>query len=69
METQQWTAAELEDMPTLAQGQTCNLKVDDGETRVWLCRCGVEDGMPYDNQITVERLVKGRWETVGEYPG
>jgi hypothetical protein len=64
-----YTTTELEILPTLAQGQTDNLKVDDGETRVWLCRCGVADGMPYENQITEERLTDGRWVTVAEYPG
>lgn len=59
------TAAELEDLPRLAQGQADDLKVDDGDGwRVWLCRCGVEDGMPFDNQVTVERLIDGRWITV-----
>ena len=53
---------ELEDLPRLAQGQADDLKVDAGDGwRVWLCRCGVEDGMPFDNQVTVERCVDGRW--------
>ena len=64
-----YTAADLKDLPTLAQGQADNLKLDDGETRVWLCRCGVADGMPYNNQITIERLVDGRWITVETYEG
>lgn len=28
----------LKDMPTLAVGQCCSLKVDSFPTRVWLCR-------------------------------
>ena len=58
-----YSLAELESLPTLAVGQADNLKLDDGETRVWLCRCGVADGMPYDHQVTVERLIDGRWTT------
>lgn len=63
------TATELRKLPTLAVGQADNLKIDDGTTRVWLCRCGRDDGMPYDNQITVEKLIDGRWETVETYEG
>jgi hypothetical protein len=60
---------ELEAMPTLAVGQTCNLKHDNGIVRVWLSRCTVEDGEPYDNKVTVEALgFPGEgWETVATY--
>ena len=54
-------AAALEGLPTLAVGQCCDLKIDDGTNRVWLCRCGVEDGMPFDNSVTVEINDNGRW--------
>ena len=64
-----YTASYLADLPTLAVGQTCNLKIDTGDMRVWLCRCGVADGMPYDNQVTIERLVNGRWATLDTYEG
>ena len=63
------TADELRDLPTLSTGQADNLKIDNGETRVWLCRCGVEDGMPYNDAITVENLIDGRWVKVDQYPG
>jgi hypothetical protein len=64
-----YTAEELENLPTLATGQADNLKIDTGTIRVWLCRCGIADGMPYDNAITVERLINGRWVEVDQYPG
>ena len=64
-----YTARELKDLPTLAQGQADNLKIDTGTERVWLCRCGIADGMPYNNAITIERLIDGRWQTVQQYPG
>jgi hypothetical protein len=53
-----------ESRPTLCTGQADNLKVETSTTRVWLSRCSVEDGEPYDNKITVERLRNGRWEEV-----
>ena len=59
--------SELEDLPTLSTGQADSLKIDTGEKRVWLCRCGVADGMPYENQVTIEHLEDGRWVTIAEY--
>ena len=63
-----YTAEELQALPTLATGQADSLKIDSDGIRVWLCRCGLDDGMPYDNQVTVERLAAGRWITVETYP-
>jgi hypothetical protein len=56
-----YTLKELEDMPTLHSGQYDNLKIDAENTRVWLSRLGVADGMPYDNAVTVETLLNGSW--------
>lgn len=64
----QYALAELEALPTLSQGQTCNLKIQTGNTRVWLSRCGVDDGMPWDNQVTHEELQGGSWVVTREYP-
>jgi hypothetical protein len=62
------TLEELEALPTLATGQTCNLKYDNGNSRVWLSRCTVEDGELFDNKVTVESLTDGMWQTVAVYP-
>lgn len=64
-----YTAEELSELPTLSTGWTDNLKIDTGETRVWLARVGVEDGMPFDNGVTVERLIDGCWEETEYYAG
>lgn len=46
----------------MAVGQTDDLKIDDGKKRVWLSRCSVEDGEPYNDKVTVEVVGKnGRW--------
>jgi hypothetical protein len=58
---------ELEAMPTLSQGHFDDLKVDTGTMRVWLSRCTVEDGEPYNNKVTVEVLKDGKWEIVNTY--
>jgi len=46
----------LESMETLATGQCCDLKIDTGEVRVWLCR--VEGG------VTIEYRNESGWVTV-----
>lgn len=64
-----YTKEELKAMPTIHSGHFDNLKIDTGTTRVWLSRMTVADGMPYNNQVTVEKLVNGKWETVETYQG
>jgi hypothetical protein len=63
-----YSLAELEQMPTLATGQTDDLKVDTGASRVWLARTSIEDGESYNNRVTIEDLVDGQWVIVQEYP-
>lgn len=64
-----YTKEELEAMPTLHSGHFDDLKIETQTTRVWLSRMTVADGMPYDNMITVEKLIDGRWVTTEEYKG
>ena len=59
------TIEELEALPTLCVGQADDLKIDTGEERVWLSRCGPEDGEVY--QIHHETLLDGRWTVTSEY--
>jgi hypothetical protein len=52
----------LKRLPTLCVGQADDLKIEDkGRYRVWLSRCGVEDGEPYPNKVTVEVWRDGEW--------
>lgn len=46
---------QLEKMPTLHQGQFDDLKVETKDTRIWLSRMTIEDGMEYNNQVTEEK--------------
>lgn len=62
-----YTLAELRRLPTLAEGQADDLKVEVPGKRIWLSRCTVEDGEPFNNKVTVEKLVDGRWVEVGCY--
>lgn len=61
------TIHQIESLPTLNQGHTDDLKLESATSRVWLSRLTKEDGMPYDNQVTEEQLVNGKWETVRQY--
>jgi hypothetical protein len=63
-----FTKEELELLPTISSGHFDDLKVDTGTARVWLSRVTVEDGAPYNDQVTVERLVKGKWVITEQYP-
>lgn len=62
-----YSLAELKAMPTLQQSHTDNLKKDTRNERVWLSRLTVADGMPYNNQVTVEVFSNGKWNIVDTY--
>jgi len=62
-----YTLKQLQQRKTLCTAQSCNLKIETATMRVWLSRCSVEDGKPYNNKVSVEKLVKGRWVTVYQY--
>ena len=66
---QRFTLKELHKLETKGQGHTDNLKFDLGGTRVWLSRMTIADGMPYNNQVTVESLDFSTytWKTVDVY--
>lgn len=50
-------------MPTITVGQADDLKIETEDFRVWLSRCGVADGEPYENKVTVEMydINAGEW--------
>lgn len=60
---------ELDAMPTIIEGQADDLKMDDGGTRWWLGRCGIADGMPFENTVEVEVYLEGGWTSVLIYDG
>lgn len=62
-----YTLEELRKMPTLATGQADDLKFDDGIHRVWLSRCTVADGEPYNNKVSIEYYSNGVWKNFDEY--
>ena len=61
------TCDELEVIDTLVVGQADDLKIDDEGFRVWLSRSDTYDGMPYDNAVTIEKLIDNRWIEVLMY--
>ena len=64
-----YSASDFDEMPVLCCGQTCNLFIDDGDVRVWLSRCTVDDGEPFNDKITIEVRTDGCWEEVEAYQG
>ena len=64
-----YTLKQLEKLPTIRVGHTDDLKIESGIGHVWLSRMTVEDGMPYDNQVTIELFdnKKGQWVIKKQY--
>lgn len=61
------TFNELEVIDTLVVGQSDDLKINNEGFKVWLSRCDTYDGMPYDNAVTIEKLIDNRWVEVLMY--
>lgn len=66
--------AELEALPTLESAHTDDLKLQGGPigkyaaVKLWLSRCALADGEPFENTATVEaRTETGPWETLAVY--
>lgn len=72
---EQYSADELRTMPVLSENHTDNLHFEEYDhegfdgVRYWVCRCGVADGMPYNDMVTIEVLQDGRWVEFDSYPG
>lgn len=62
-----YTLAELEALPTQCVGQADDLKIEEGNLRVWLGRCTVEDGEPFNNAVTIEEWNGMKWVTTERY--
>jgi hypothetical protein len=62
-----YTLDELEEMPTISESQTADLKIETEDERIWLERTGVPDGEWCNNKVTVEFLLNGKWCTILEY--
>ncbi|MBD2385999.1 hypothetical protein [Cylindrospermum sp. FACHB-282] len=62
-----YTLDELEKLKTICTAQADDLKIQEATQRVWLSRCGVEDGEPFNNKVTIERYQNGHWVVVEEY--
>ena len=64
----EYTLKELSKLKTIEQGHFDNLKISHPYVRVWLSRMTKADGMPYDNQVTVETTnAIGDWITIQQY--
>lgn len=62
-----YSLRELKSLPTLTVGQADNLKIETATERVWLSRCSIEDGEPFNNKVTIERFNGRRWYEAETY--
>lgn len=64
----------LRTQPDLSVGQACTLKVeyvlhDTDAYRIWLSRCGLADGEPFEETVYLEEYTDDRWVDVGYFDG
>ena len=69
MKQGKFTAKALSALETIRSCQHSDLKIDTGNSRVWLSRCSTLDDAEYDNEIIVEVFRGGLWITVDTYAG
>jgi hypothetical protein len=58
---------ELEKLETISQSHAMNMKVKTNTMQVWLSRCTIADGEPYDNRVQIDKLINGVWTKDKEY--
>lgn len=57
----------LKDSVSLCDNGSDDLLIDTGELRYWMSRMTEADGQPYNDAVTIERLMDGAWVTVLMY--
>lgn len=57
----------LKGLKTISESQADDLKIERNGFRVWLSRMSKADGMPYNNQVTIEEYKNGRWIDTAHY--
>ena len=62
-----YTEHELAELPTLTEGHTQDLKVDEGDWRVWLDRTGEDFPVQYEVRIAGRRFPCEPSEADGGY--
>lgn len=65
------SAEGIASIPVISTGPVANLHYDDGQHRIWLSRCGLADGEPFERTVYVEIYDEngGRWCDLGHYDG
>jgi len=65
--TNHYSLQELNKMDTIMEGHSEDLKYDKKHIRIWLSRMTIEDGMTYNNEVSVEVRVNDQWSIVDTY--
>ena len=55
--------------PSQCEAQSCDLRVDTVDFRLWTARTGLDEGEPYERTVYVELLTDTRWVNLGHYDG
>lgn len=61
----------LQDLPVLCVSQACDLHIDRSDFHVWLSRCGLADGEPFEETVYLEEYdeEEGRWKDLAYFDG
>ena len=61
----------LDALPTIEIAQASDLKISHSNVRVWVSRCGLPDGEPYERTVYIETIDFGTytWAVRGHYDG
>jgi hypothetical protein len=61
------TLSKAKEFPILHSGHCENIIFENEKYRVTISRMTIQDGMEYNNEITVLKLVKGLWKEINKY--
>jgi hypothetical protein len=61
----------LDDMETMTVAQVCDLKMERDGFRVWVSRCGLADGEPFEETVYLEEYNEedGMWTDLAYFDG
>ena len=59
----------LDALPTIETAHASDLKISHSNVRVWVSRCGLPDGEPYERTVYIETIFLSRWVLRGHYDG
>lgn len=65
--TKKRTLREIRSMPIIRTSQYDDVLFENEKYRMWLSNMTVDDGAPYNDQVTVEEYIDGKWVIIMQY--